>query len=394
MKSFEFKQAYVWLIGLIGLFSLVIITKSTLFDMDSYYFAGIACSTIVWRPLTDSAFTGIIFQSIPCGLIWFKLLLIGIFVSCTLILYKTGKLIHEDYAHWLPFLIGCGMTFYSYFGKMEDDTIGLLFIFGSLYYLVKWAKSRDYIDFFTAIGIALAGFSFWKGIIIWVLIAMAAGPISWIFSGIILYLMHDLFIPRFYPLVAEELPLAGVLSSSLILVGALGLPMVFIPSVSFAFMLAMIKLKYALFLMILCGLGLFYYLCSKHFFLRDTKRVLGFKKSSALIMILLMVNVTNMIGIYSGPPSHETVELVGKMAIMARDQNISHVFNDWEFGHLIAYHGLVPSHQFGPPTPSFVGIDQLILTRQVLSCPIIGFDSNVFLYNCNQTLLSLPGNNT
>lgn len=369
---------------IIFLFSVVTFLKPTLFDMDSYYFAALACGKTAFRPDVDSFFTGIFFTHLTCSLLVFKLVLISIFTLCVILIEKIGELINKKYAHWLVFLLGSSLTFYSYFSKMEDDTLGLPFIFASLYFLVKWVQFKRLSDFIISLGICSICFLVWKGIAIWGIIVLAASPLTWILSGGILYYFSNELIPQFIPNVAEDLPIAGILANGLILVGALTLPSYFIPSVSLAFMFAIIKLKNALFLGILCGLGLYYYLCKVNFFEGDSKHVLGLSKHNALIAILIILNASSIIGIYTAPPSLGLINLAQTFSDQVKPTGLNLVYNDWEFGHLIRYNGLIPSHEYGPPTPSFANVDGFVLTRQTLNCLILESDENVYAYDCRK----------
>ena len=360
----------------------MIFARGSLYDMDSYYFAGISCGTIDFRPETDSFFTGLFFPLLPCDLLAFKAVLLGLFTLCVFIVERIGRLVSQRYAHWLFFIMGGSLSFYTYFSRFEDDTLGMPFVFGSLYFLTRFALKKDYRDFLMALGICGVGFLFWKGIAIWGLVVLSAGLFGWLASAAILYFFSEMLIPRFFPLVSEELPLAGVLSSGLILVGALAVPSYLIPSVSLSFMLALIKLKYSLFLGLLCGLGLYIWLCKKSFFEGESKTVLGLKKPTTLLLLMLVVNAAGILGILQGPPSVDIQNLAQTFTERVHSEGLSSAFNDWELGHLIRYHGIQPSNEYGPPSPSFDGINGFVLTRQGLDCPVFASVEEIYAYDC------------
>ncbi len=280
-------------------------------------------------------------------------------------------------------LFGASLSFYSYFAKFEDDTLGLPFVFLSLYFLVKWVKEKQWYDFFWSLFIASVGFFVWKGMAIWILIVLASSPITWIFSGGMLYYFREKIISFQYGSVAEQIPLAGVLSNALILPGMFTVPIYLIPSISLAFMLAMVHLKYSLFFGLLCAIGLYSYLCQHDFFEFDERKVLGLPKQKALFIILFMISIAGLTAFYSSPPTKDTVDFVRDASRQVNATGNNLVYTDWEFGHLIQFYGMVPSNQFGPPNHSFAHVKGYVITHQLIHCNELRRLEDVRFYYCD-----------
>lgn len=352
--------------------------------MDSYYFASLSCHTTPFRPDVDSIFTGIFFVNLPCNLLVFKIILIAIFGICVGLAQRLGERINKTHGAWLPYFFGLSLSYYTYFSKMEDDTLGMPFVFVSLYYLWEYSTTKSMASFLKAILIIGVGLIVWKGIAIWLLIALAVGPIGWMVSSVLMWGYQDELFSFPVNGVSEAIPIAGVLANGLILIGALALPPYFIPSLSLAFILAIVKLKYSLYLGLLCGLGVFYYVSSRGFFEGDSKSVLGYPKATAFIGILVLINFVGIFGVMNGPPTLSTVQLVQTFSTQVHDANSFTVYNDWELGHLVAYNGLVPSNEFGPPTPSFFDTNGFVLTHQFLDCPLLEESDGIHAYDCQK----------
>jgi hypothetical protein len=141
---------------------------------DSYFYINQICE-ITPQHEYNFLFATII-QFFPCNTIFLKLFMFTMWFGCLTYMAKIGELYDKERGILAP-LIMAGMTlFILSFFNFENDLIGYLFFFASLFHLLKYDKQKSMIDLILSILLIIGSGLFWNGAVYWLVVF----PLFWI----------------------------------------------------------------------------------------------------------------------------------------------------------------------------------------------------------------------
>lgn len=363
------------IVFLVVVFAFSVWLKPGLYDYDSYHFASVGCDE-KWKP-ENAEFFEYVFLDFGCNIAEYKAILVPIFAVCLLFLWLAGRFLHAGKEIYLVLGLFFLMGIMGFFARVENDTIGLLFLFASFAALCMFHVFNKRSHAFISIGLALVGGLVWKALWVWAVLVVA---VAWPAVGLFAFPVAFFFVYQSLAATAEQSAIIGLVSTAFYWLFVDSLPKRFWIATFLAVILAVFSIKYSLFLALFLNLALFEYARKNNFF--EGQRTPIGEKKWVFLGFALVFFIAGSLAIITAQPTLEQLNQT-RLAI-----NVAHgepIVNDFENGHLLSFYGGNPVKRFGPPNPDMNG-PGIKWTRLDLDCEVLSRvrvqDYNSTVYRC------------
>ncbi len=355
---------------------------------DSYYFLDFICKENfeLFELGNSPPLATIAFQILPCDIFLLKLLLFVLFFASILIIALTGELMFKD--GWLAgiFVFFSPILWFNAL-KLENDSLAFPFVFGAIYYFVRFHLKQEKKDFFKALLAIGIGAGFWGGTLYLPFgFALQSIPFMAIALGTGIYFGRQLLSNALpFDKVLESNSIGAIINYVFYMFTIVGLHRSkFLPILVFFMAFSLFNPKFSIFVIPFLALLIF-----------DTKPFIPEKWFKMLPYIGIgLILAWGFLIYFTDNPTDQEIELTGFAVEKSRELN-KRLFNDWPFGYVVEWFDFNASSWGGSQDLNkYRGIESklenaIVLTSQDLNCTELkstyypfGDQRKLFVYNC------------
>jgi len=354
-------------------FSLYTLFRTDLRGFDSYAFLSQACGNFTIESTPPIA--NFVLSFIPCNILAIKVCLFLLFFLSLCGIAHLGSL-YSPKKGWLAALFSfLSPSLFFEATKFENDQFAIPILVWAAYFFYRARKTGHRRWDFYAIALVLFAAGFWHGSVYW-LIAFALSSIVFLFPGLAAFTIFwrgviSSSLPK--ELIVESQAWNGLGMVGFLFVGFALIPTVMFPQAIAFFILMLLQVKFAWFLMPLLSVGAMLFYANekldKTYWSRQAKGI--------MVVASLCLVVVWGFALQGHPPHSYQWEAVEYAISQSEDGEI---YNDWNLGYWVVFKGGTPS-QFGGGTQLPFGAG-IVLTRRELQCRKLKTFKELFVYRC------------